>query len=213
MNINCLYNNLNFGKTLIRKADAKSHDGSIGKVNVVEYDPNNQEDREQILSQGIRWAGRHGDKAWAGCEIAYWFFTHTPLWFKERICPEACNKFECHDNYRFFGLENKDGDILALGSISEGQSSAEVAFVQTDPKEMYGSKTRSYKYLGQTLVSELVRVIRKNPDCKCIEVNSANDDFWDSSRLFDHEEDDPEYLLPSNRFSKYIKFVKDRINS
>lgn len=213
MKINPVVNYLNFGKTLIRKADAKHVDNSISKVNFVEYDPDNQDDREQILSQGICWAGRYEDEAWAGCHIAYSFFTHTPQKFKESICPEPVNRFESFDKYRFFGLENKDGDILALSSISEKGDMAELAFIQTDPKEMYGSETRNYKYLGQTLVSELVKLIRKNPECKYIELDSRSDDFWDSSKVFEHEEDDSCYYLPSNKFSKYIKFVKDKINS
>lgn len=213
MNVKPVLNNLNFGKTLIRKTDVKKFDNSIEKACFVEYDPDNQEDREQILSQGVRWAGRYKEKAWAGSDIVYWFFAQTPSWFKKRVCPEPAYEFKSIDEYRFFGLENKEGDILALGAISEKQHSAELAFIQTDPKEMHGSKTRSFKCLGQTLVSELIKLIRKNPECRYIELSSSNDSFWDNSGFFEHEEGESDYFLSSKKFSKYIKLTKDKINS
>ncbi len=203
--------NFNFCKSYLGKTEIRGKDGALKSIDFVEYDPFDEKDRLEISTLSKNWGQSEklikefaNSFNYAGAD------SRVDLGGGSYTIKGNSNSID----YRFFGLEDKNGETLAVAHTSqEDDNELEIELLQTNPKEKYGAKTRNYIGLGMVLVSKIVELAKK-AGIPYIFTLSDNDDFWYSSGLFIKEEDSESTLyLVSDDFDKYIDYKNKKINS
>lgn len=169
----------NFGKTLLGTTTVRGARCGLKEVNVMEYSPCERDDILQISSLKKTW----GNNAQYIKEIISDFVD------AHHVVPGTCNE----DAY-FYGLEDKNGKTLAIAEILEASpdtlslyddeiSYSYINYIQVDPSEQCGVKSRHYKGLGESLVAEIVK-LAKFKNKAVVQLTSENDAFWDKCKFF-----------------------------
>ncbi len=191
-----------FGQALLKTTPARQTCGRVSDLNFVEY---NEDDIQKL---------EHLAKEW-------------DLDYLSNITKTFENEDGIHKIFplvdakeRIVGLENKNGKIIAIAQIIEIEDIIEDKFenfigiidIQADPKEMYKSKEKHYRGLGETLAAEIVK-IAKTQNRECVNLISANNEFWDSSGFFKDPNPCPSFArtLAEDDFDNYINFVKNKL--
>lgn len=205
MKINPVLNNFNFGKTYLGKVQVKNTDDEPEYVNFVEFDPDDKNDGKELRKIKRKW----GKKAiYIGSIIDSFNYAKSR---PQITLSDGCiiQKGVKSMDYRFFGLENEQGDILTLAQTSEeyGSDELEIDTIQASPKELYGARTRKYKRLGAALVAKIIEIAKNNGRQNII-TTSDNDGFWHNSGLFKPEEAFEGFIyLEKEDFDKYINYA------
>ena len=192
---------LNFGKKFLSKAVVRNVEGGSSRVNFVEYEPGVEEDREQIRRINVLWEPDNGYLA----DISSNFSGRTPA-------------YAAH----YYGLEDENGDTLVIAETSDtkqytgrdflSKDCLNIRYIQTHPDEIFSSKNRIYKGLGEVLVSSIVKKAKKGRKF-CVELKSANEQFWSESGLFKYmgyEGGMPVRALMRDDFDAYVRHVEDK---
>lgn len=194
--------NCSFGKILLNNVQIKKADNSFECGNFVEYETNNKNDRWQISELRTEW----GEKS--------------------KYIHNIANSFEeCYlrfvlsqkiSNSHFYGLENKQGDTLALAKVTKEDNSQntrfDINYIQTSPKEIFTSKQKRFNGLGKNLVCNIVK-LAKDKDISSIKLISANEPFWKKSGYFKKiggTFDKPTRELDKTNFDNYINYVEEK---
>ncbi len=190
---------LTFGKIILSE-DVKIQrtDGKVEKLDFVEYEPGNEDDKEQIEKLDKDWF--FGD-----------YITSIASSFK------WSSKFSSSEGQRknyYYGLEDKDGKTLVITDTIHHtfpKDDIYISYLQAKPDEMYGSNKRHYKGLGATLISEIAK-LAKEADKDYVSTTSTNDDFWDKMKYFEnfsnHPADKGKLRLDKDNYDDYIAFVE-----
>lgn len=94
---------------------------------------------------------------------------------------------------RFYGLEDKNGEIQGLCEVTSGASdiklnsktkadekdALEITRICTNPENAYTSGNRKYQGIGRKLFSEIVKLAKKQ-DKSYIALLNANKPFWNN---------------------------------
>lgn len=205
LNINCkrqkAQSHIGFGKKFISKAVVRNVEGGSTKVNFVEYEQNVTKDREQIQRINVLWQPDGGYLA----DISNNFLRHT-------------SAYTSH----YYGLEDKNGDILVIAQTSDtkkyvgrdflSKNCLNIRYIQTHPDEIFSSKNRLYKGLGEVLVSNIVKKAKKGRKF-CVELKSANEGFWANGKYCNHtgfECGMPVRTLLKDDYDAYIRHVEGK---
>lgn len=200
----------NFCKNIISKTSVRTTEGENAGVNFVEYDPKNYLDRAQLRSTNLLWMPDNG------------YISTIFSFFTSAIKHKNKEYKRIHDSWHFYGIEDKYGDTLAIAHTAERKTCPHyrigeedvlgIEFIQIHPDEIFSSKNRLYKGLGETLVSKIVEEADKM-DKDSVLLESANEDFWASSGYFKEcgiRGDMPLRRLSRENFSGYIKYVESK---
>ncbi len=202
-----------FGKRVLDSVNIRKAMTGIDYVNFVKYDMLNPKDRQHFINLSLGW----------GKKAEYIDFITSSInsvvqRFFEKYRPSL-------SRHHFFGLEDKMGKTLAVSEVvDEGkrfnilqgrrENRLNIYFLQANPDEMYASATKQYKGVGETLVSKIVE-IAENEGRDSIVLESHNENFWNSSGLFEdcglHMPDGVKKRLHNNDFGEYIEKVHKKI--
>ena len=164
-------NPVSFGKTYISKTPVRNNKtGEKEQFDFVQY--NTKEDIESVEKTSDEWkANSFGGGIYAGYIAEH----------MRGDIPE--NKF----NKGYYGIEDSNGDIQAVCEVEysddnwalKGNRAEEIIYMETNPKNTYGTKQRKYSGLGISMFSKLVELAKKNYGDR-IEIIDASDGFWES---------------------------------
>lgn len=206
------YNTQNtFGKKLLEKTCVRKTNNELENVRFFEYDPKNKEDKRQIKELRFKHWGK--------------FALYMQLIALSFLCEPKKQKSEQLTKKQYFGIENKNGQTLAIARVEDSgeklrigdydfPNCTKIDYIETKPTEIYASKERQYRGLGETLVKEIVKITKKRKRDFVI-LFSANDNFWNSSKFFKG----PPYIkrehtgimqLEKKDFDDYINFVENK---
>lgn len=199
-----LKNNLTFSKKYLDTGvKVRNVNGTRSNCNFVEYERNNFTDIIQIENL---------EKIW-----------HCKAPFINAITSSFKTSSDTYyaSGSHLYALEDERGDTLAIAKVLEsknintGVNNTYISYIQAAPDEIYQSKTKHYKGLGETLVSSITQKA-KDSGADFITVTSVNDSFWDSSKLFKSETSkkySDEKILRRENFDDYISYVNSKLNS
>ena len=118
---------------------------------------------------------------------------------------------------RFFGLEDKNQNILAMleantgldelnleDEINSPEKSVEITYFCTDPKTAHGAKDRKYSKTGTVLLSEMIKH-SKTIGADSIALFNGNRQFWDTIPCFRSYGSDCVKILEADKFDTCIR--------
>ncbi len=203
--------NQTFGKIELDSVSVRKNSGGLENVKFVQYEPDNNVDMCQIYDLKADWL--KDSRAFYIDNIAENFQTL-----------RECGNLPDKDEF-IYGLENSAGETLVIADVInhnrmvEGdlRKSATINFIEARPdlQSDYGISEGEYRGLGETLVSEIVK-IAKEKGSRFIDLESCNEGFWTKSGLFDYKYpesknyDTPDRMLPSSKYDDYIDYVEDK---
>ncbi len=203
--------NQSFGKIELGRVSVRKKDGGMEDVKLVEYEPDNLDDMQQIYDLKVNWL--NDARAYFICHIADNFENL-------QLYGNLPDKDEI-----IYGLEDCTGDTLVLADVlnhnrkSDGgiKKSATISFIEARPdlQSVYGVSEGEFRGLGETLVSEIVKIAKKKGS-RFVDLESCNEGFWTKSGMFEYKypvsrnHESPDRMLPSSKYDDYIKYVEDK---
>ena len=198
-----------FGKRTLDTVNIRKAANGLGYVDFVKYDMLNPKDRRQFVDLCLMWGKKAPYMDYIACSI------HSRVQrFFEKYMPNM-------SRHHFFGLEDRMGKTLVVSEVvDEGnrfnlrnrarENRLNIYFLQANPDEMYTSPNKQYRGVGETLVSKIIE-IAQNEGRDSIVVDSHNENFWNSSGLFEDfgfkTQESVKKRLDNCKFNEYIEKV------
>ena len=197
---------ISFGKKYISKAPIVETATKTRKMaDFVEYE-HTLEDYNHLAKTNNDWHDNAGGKNGYIREIVDEFIN-------------SCASSTPDSKIRFFGLEDEKGKIQSICEVvvsktkldkemdpNNQNGSAIILYISTNPKSMYGSKSRKYSKAGLSLFNEILKQYKNENICG-VALTDVSDGFWKklSLPIFKSHPYAPSAGLPKKNFDEYIK--------
>ena len=196
-------NQITFGKTFISKTPVRNlQTGKREMFDFVQYDE--KKDIETVEKTSENWK----KNSFGGGIYAGYIAEH----MKGNI-PQ--NK----DDVRYFGIEDKQGNIQAVCEVDFDQTGflkekrkviEDIIYMETNPTNAHGVRHRKYSGLGVSIVSRLIDFAKKE-NAEKIELIDSSDGFWEKVPFFEETKLKDIIFLKRKNYDECLKKLDEMI--